>query len=239
MVRHTVGMMDAVETLAAIHRETGCRYFKLKLSGDPAADRARLVAIAAALEGIDYRVTLDANEQYATHESLAALCDALTRDPELAELAAAASLYRAALAARAHFRGAARRTREAICLHRRRGGKRLRHLSEGAGARLSRHFVEGLQGHLQVAAERRARGEMDRRGPRAFLAAEDLTCQAGLAVQQDTALARLSRHRACRAQRPSLCRRLRRDAAGEIQAFQRAHPDLYEERDGSAASCAS
>src|SRR6218665_2934569 len=33
MVRHTVGMVDAVETLPRIYSDTGCRYFKLKLSG--------------------------------------------------------------------------------------------------------------------------------------------------------------------------------------------------------------
>ena len=38
MVRHTVGMADPVDALPAIHAQTGCRYFKLKLSGDVAAD---------------------------------------------------------------------------------------------------------------------------------------------------------------------------------------------------------
>jgi hypothetical protein len=75
MVRHTVGMTDPLEQLPAIHEQTGCRYFKLKLSGDVAADVERLGNIAATLDllGIDYRVTLDANEQYGSHDALTAL----------------------------------------------------------------------------------------------------------------------------------------------------------------------
>ncbi len=47
LVRHTVGMLDPLEELTAIHTDTGCRYFKIKLSGDPTVDRERLVKIVA------------------------------------------------------------------------------------------------------------------------------------------------------------------------------------------------
>src|SRR5207302_3775747 len=91
-VRHTVGLTDALDGpggIAAIARKTGCRYFKLKLGGDPDDDRARLAAIARALAatGLDYRATADANEQYADPNGLRALVGALERDPALATLA--------------------------------------------------------------------------------------------------------------------------------------------------------
>lgn len=35
----------------------GYRYFKLKLCGDPAKDRTRLIDIAGALGDLDYRVS--------------------------------------------------------------------------------------------------------------------------------------------------------------------------------------
>src|SRR5262249_4102431 len=68
---------------------TGCRYFKLKLGGDPEKDHARLAAIADALAatGIDYFVTVDANEQYADIKALAALCRALAEADDLRTLA--------------------------------------------------------------------------------------------------------------------------------------------------------
>jgi hypothetical protein len=78
-VRHTVGLVDPIESLAKVHAQSGCRFFKLKLSGDPMADCARLSQIVDALEsaGIDYRATVDANEQYPSQSALKALVEGL------------------------------------------------------------------------------------------------------------------------------------------------------------------
>ena len=54
-------------------------------------------------------------------------------------------------------------------------------------ARLSRHLEQGLQGPVPLAAQCRAAWRSDPRTR--LLSGEDLTCQAGLAVQQDTLLA--------------------------------------------------
>ena len=69
-IRHTVGMDDQVEGeggVADSKENAGARYFKLKLNGDPAHDADRLTRIGNELATLpyDYRVTLDANEQYA------------------------------------------------------------------------------------------------------------------------------------------------------------------------------
>ena len=76
----------------------------------------------------------------------------------------------------------------------------------------TRRLQQELQGILQVAAQRRALRAVERRaGPAShFLSGEDLTTQAGLAVQQDLALVGAARPHACRAQWASLRRWLRR-----------------------------
>ncbi len=69
-IRHTVGLDDRIEGTCGVAdtgENAGARYFKLKLNGDPDADAARLARIGYELAPMrhDYRVTLDANEQYA------------------------------------------------------------------------------------------------------------------------------------------------------------------------------
>ena len=92
-IRHTVGLDDQVEGeggVADARENSGARYFKLKLNGDPEADAARLVRIGKELANLphDYSVTVDANEQYADLAALAALVDRLDRDSALRPIAA-------------------------------------------------------------------------------------------------------------------------------------------------------
>ena len=72
------------------NENAGARYFKLKLNGDPAHDAARLTRIGKELATLphDYRVTLDANEQYADLNALGALVERLDRDGALKPIAA-------------------------------------------------------------------------------------------------------------------------------------------------------
>src|SRR5882757_5182684 len=92
-IRHTVGLDDQVEGsggVADIRENSGARYFKLKLNGNPDADIARLIRIGKELATLsyDYSVTLDANEQYADLSGLGALVDRLDRDTALKPIAA-------------------------------------------------------------------------------------------------------------------------------------------------------
>src|SRR5579859_2510327 len=62
-IRHTVGLDDRIEGTCGVvdtNESAGARYFKLKLSGDPEADAARLARIGRELGTLphDYRVTL-------------------------------------------------------------------------------------------------------------------------------------------------------------------------------------
>src|SRR5207245_2375971 len=61
-IRHTVGLDDTVEGeggVADARENAGARYFKLKLSGDPTADAARLARIGMEPDTLrpDYKVT--------------------------------------------------------------------------------------------------------------------------------------------------------------------------------------
>ena len=101
-VRHTVGMADPLrsaeipdaerlndgfpQALDEVIERNGLTCFKIKLSGDVAQDRERLLAIAAVLEEAEevrgkLRVTLDANEQYKDLGDLVRLCEMLEADP--------------------------------------------------------------------------------------------------------------------------------------------------------------
>ena len=70
-------------------QNAGARYFKLKLNGDAEHDTARLIRIGQELSTLsdDYRVTLDANEQYADLAALRALIERLDRDSAIAPIA--------------------------------------------------------------------------------------------------------------------------------------------------------
>ena len=124
-IRHTVGMDDKVEGeggVADIRENAGARYFKLKLNGDPQHDADRLTRIGKELATLpyDYRVTLDANEQYADLAALERAGRSARSRRCVAADRAKAALYRAADAARHHAPIAARRA-GAARLHRRRG----------------------------------------------------------------------------------------------------------------------
>jgi hypothetical protein len=235
MLRHTVGMTDPVEQLPAIHAQTGCRYFKLKLSGDVAADIERLGSIAATLDakGIDYRVTLDANEQYGSHDALMALGDALLSRAQFGNFLQRLLYVEQPLPRDLTFGTPLGKFGESFAVIVDEGESDYdafpkavalgyRGISSKACKGIYKSLVNGARAALWSGSD----------GTRTFLAGEDLTCQAGLAVQQDLAL--LAFHGIAHSERnghhfvggfPST-------PAGEIQAFQNAHPDLYEQRDG-------
>jgi hypothetical protein len=106
-LRHTVGLADAItaadltarvndglpETLDEAIDSYGCSYFKLKVSGAPDQDIARLTAIARTLDRLShYVVTLDGNEQFADAETPAAFWRQVRSTPALKRLADA-TLY--------------------------------------------------------------------------------------------------------------------------------------------------
>jgi hypothetical protein len=244
-LRHTVGLADRLTeadpgvdphdglpaTLQSAIRAYGLRFFKLKLCGDVAADLARLSAIAALLEreAGDYRVTLDGNETFHDAAQLGRFWHALTRCDAVHALLQRTLLLEQPLA-------------RAVALTQPIGGLGItvpvildesddhaEALEEGLalGYRgISSKACKGLYRSLRNAAEIAARGTG------LLLSGEDLTCQAGLATQQDTLLAASLGVAHIERNGHHYVDGFGVAPAAEARAFAEAHRGLYREEHG-------
>jgi hypothetical protein len=254
--RHTVGLVDLItaadrppgqpavgdglpETLDEVVERYGHRWFKLKVGGNLAADLERLAAIAAVLDrsAEPYRVSLDGNEQYDDVDSIVALWEAMRHDARLRRLTASIVFIeqpiRRSNALTRPIDGLARQapviidesddTLDAFVRARALG---YTGVSSKTCKGLWRSFIN------------RARCEQWNRESgtpgRFFMSAEDLTIQAGLALQQDLALINLLGIEHVERNGHHYVNGMADLPAGEQAAFLQAHPDLYEHRHGAA-----
>jgi hypothetical protein len=226
-IRHTIGMLDAPESIRQAASE-GVRYFKIKLRGDPEKDRARLGEIAAALNGIDYRATADANEQYASIDALRRLTDMLRSEPYLRELSSRLLYIEQPVAREETWRHsmAALDSSVAFIIDEADDSYDAFPRARTLGYRgVSTKSCKGIYKSILNGA-RAARWNRD--GGDFFISAEDLTCQAGLAVQQDTALVALHGLEHAERNGHHYVDGFAATPANEAEAFLAAHPDLYE-----------
>ncbi|SDP12386.1 hypothetical protein [Afipia sp. GAS231] len=230
-IRHTVGMDDIVEGeggVADISENAGARYFKLKLNGDPDADAERLIRIGRELLklGYDYGVTLDANEQYSDLAALGLLVDRLDRGSALKPIASKLlyieqpmprDITRAsplgALARRDFIIDEADDSYDAFPAARALG---YRGISSKSCKGIYKSVINATRAAKWSAA-----------GQRCLIAGEDLTCQAGLAVQQDLALGALIGVTHAERNGHHYVDGFGDTPAAEADAFLTAHPDLY------------
>jgi len=249
--RHTVGLLDPItvgdcatrvndglpEALEEVIAAYGHRWFKLKLGGDLAADLERLRAIAAVLDRIPggYRATLDGNEQYADVDGVVALWRRVVETPALAQLAARIAFIEQpvkranALAADCGALAALKPviidesdgTLEAF--------PRARALGyAGVSSKTCKGFYKSI-----VNAARCALWNRTTPGANYFLSAEDLTIQAGLALQQDLALVSLLGIAHVERNGHHYVNGMAALPPAEQDAFLAAHPDLYERCHGA------
>ncbi|WP_027581752.1 mandelate racemase/muconate lactonizing enzyme family protein [Bradyrhizobium sp. Ai1a-2] len=234
-IRHTVGLDDTIEGkggVADTNENAGARYFKLKLNGDPEHDAARLTRIGKELSTLpyDYRVTVDANEQYADLAALGALVDRLDRDRALSPIASKLLYIEqpmprdvtrqsplGALAARGFIIDEADDSYDAFPAARALGYR-------GVSSKSCKGLYKSI-----VNATRAAKWSAD--GEAFFVSGEDLTCQAGMAVQQDLALGALIGVTHAERNGHHYVDGFAETPAAEAEAFLSAHPDLYV-RDG-------
>jgi hypothetical protein len=250
-LRHTVGLVDAItaadlqeqvndglpETLDEAIDFYGCSYFKLKVSGAPAQDIARLTAIAKTLDRLPhYVVTLDGNEQFNEVETAVAFWKQVRLTPALKRLADSTiyieqPLTRAiALDTDMHELAAstpvlideADNTLDAF----------VKAIGRGYTG-VSSKTCKGMYKSLLNAARCRKLNEIGR--ARYFMSAEDLTSQAGLSVQQDLALVNLLGLNHVERNGHHYVNGFGGQGAGldEQQAFLLAQPGLYENSRGS------
>jgi L-alanine-DL-glutamate epimerase-like enolase superfamily enzyme len=245
-LRHTVGLADAITAAdLAVRVDDGlpetldeaidcyrCSHFKLKVSGAPDQDIARLTAIARTLDRLPhYVVTLDGNEQFADAETAAAFWRQVRSTPALKRLADA-TLYieqplPRAITLETDVRKLAGSTPVLI-------DEADNTLDAFVGAigrgytGVSSKTCKGIYRSLLNAARCRQLNETG--GAHYFMSAEDLTCQAGLAVQQDLALVNLLGLTHVERNGHHYVNGFGGQGAGpaEQDAFLRAQPGLYE-----------
>jgi L-alanine-DL-glutamate epimerase-like enolase superfamily enzyme len=230
-IRHTVGLDDAVEGAGGVadaHENSGARYFKLKLAGNPEADAARLIRIGSELSKLTYAysVTLDANEQYADLVDLRNLVDRLSKDTALSPIASKL-LYIEQPMPRDTTR-ASPLNDVAVCdfiIDEADDSYNAFVSARTLGYRgISSKSCKGIYKSV-VNATRAAKWSTSRE--KFFVSGEDLTCQAGLAVQQDLALGALIGLSHMERNGHHYVDGFGGALADVANAFLAAHPDLY------------
>jgi hypothetical protein len=227
-IRHTVGLDDQVEGgVADILENAGARYFKLKLNGDPEADAARLIRIGSELGTLrhDYGVTLDANEQYADLAALGALIDRLGRDSALKPIVAKLLYIEQPMPRDITRQSPLGALGCDFIIDEADDSYDAFPAARALGYRgISSKSCKGIYKSI-VNATRSAKWSVD--GQKFFVTGEDLTCQAGLSVQQDLALGALIGVTHAERNGHHYVDGFAETPAAEAQAFLAAHPDLY------------
>jgi hypothetical protein len=247
--RHTVGLVDVIgdhpgqvgdglpESLEEVVATYGHHYFKLKVGGNLDADLARLVEIAAVLDRMPepYFVSLDGNEQYNDIAALLELWRRMQEAPQLRRLVASILFIEQPIT-RAHALGSdvsALSLVKPVIIDESDDELDAFTVARGLGyAGVSSKSCKGLYKSIFNAA-RCARWNAEAGAPRYFMTGEDLTTQAGLAVQQDLALVNLIGIRHVERNGHHYVNGMAGLPATEQTLFLAAHPDLYENRYGA------
>lgn len=245
--RHTVGLLDpladgsagadAVDdglpvSLEAVIARYRPRWFKLKAGGDADADLARLAAVAAVLDrgtGGAYRVTLDGNEQYHGVPAFADFLARLRAHPALSRLRDAIAFVEQPLAREIALErevSAITALYPAIIDESDDGYPAFPRARALGYAGVSSKQCKGLYKAI-VNAARCTRWNAAGGAPRAFLSGEDLSCQGGVSVQQDLALASLLGIRHVERNGHHFAGATPGASPAEHRALLTAHPDLY------------
>ena len=183
------------QTLEEVIARYGHRYFKLKVSGDIQADIERLAAIAAVLDRSEaaYQATLDGNEQFGSVDEALALWKKVRGDARLKRLASSTLFIEQPIKRSQALSGdvselaeekpviidESEDTLEAFPRARRLG-------YTGVSSKTCKGFYKSILNAARCRLWNREEGS-----ERYFLSGEDLTIQAGLALQQDLALVSL------------------------------------------------
>ncbi len=240
VLRHTVGLADRLTesdpgidpqdglpaTLQAAIQKHGLHHFKLKLCGQIESDLERLTRIADVLQrwGGDWRVTLDGNETFSDAASLGRFWRALVNAPALRDLLARTLLLEQPLARAVALRESIASIGIATPVILDESDDHADALVEGLALGYSGISTKACKGiyrslcnALRIAQD-----------PHLLLSGEDLTCQAGLAVQQDTLLAASLGVQHIERNGHHYADGFGSASAEEAEAFARAHPSLYE-----------
>jgi hypothetical protein len=225
------------ETLEQVVERYGHRWFKLKVGGELKGDVERLAAVAAVLDRIPggYQATLDGNEQYDSAEQALELWRAIRADARLKKLAASIAFIEQPVKRQNAMNDDVSElaeekpviidesddSLEAFPLARRRG-------YTGVSSKGCKGLYKSILNSARCLMWNREEGSA-----RYFMSAEDLTTQAGLAVQQDLALAALLGLAHVERNGHHYVNGMAGVPEAEQGAFLEAHPDLYERSHGA------
>jgi hypothetical protein len=242
--RHTVGLVDALtraetegqrlddglpESLEEVVASYGQRYFKLKVAGQIDADIDRLARIASVLDkaGTPYQATLDGNEQYHDIETVIALWRRIGEAPRLARLKSSMLFIEQPITRDSALSKSVQALSDQVPIEVDESDAdvmvfpRARSLGyRGISSKSCKGFYRALINRARI-----TKWNAEEPG-RYFMSAEDLTTQAGVAVQQDLALASLI---ATHVERNGhhYVDGMTGAPRAEEDAFLAAHPDIY------------
>ena len=257
--RHTVGMVDPIteddrtarvgdglpETLEEVVKVYGHRWFKLKVGGNLAADIARLTSIARVLDRVEggYRASLDGNEQYEDVDGILELWHRMRVEPSLARMCANISFIEQPIkrqnALSQNVSGLS--SQKSVIIDESDDSLdafvRARQLGyTGVSSKTCKGLYKSLinrarchKWNLELARDEPS----DPSSPRYQMSAEDLTIQAGLALQQDLALVSLMGITHVERNGHHYVNGMAGLPQAEQDAFLAAHPDLYERSQGA------
>jgi L-alanine-DL-glutamate epimerase-like enolase superfamily enzyme len=247
--RHTVGLVDPItaadqaervndglpETLEEVIARYGHRYFKLKVAGDARADLERLAAIAAVLERIDgaYHVSLDGNEQYEDMQGVAELWARMKGDVRLARLVQSVLFIEQPVKRQKALASTVQGIDKPVIIDESDDALDAFPRARALGYRgVSSKTCKGLYKSLLNAARCAAWNKLGT-DPIYFMSGEDLTIQAGLALQQDLALVSILGLTHVERNGHHYVNGMAALPQDEQGAFLAAHPDLYERSHGA------
>jgi L-alanine-DL-glutamate epimerase-like enolase superfamily enzyme len=260
--RHTVGLVDPItaadqaervndglpETLEEVIARYRHRYFKLKVAGDARADVERLAAIAAVLERIDgaYHVSLDGNEQYEDMQGVAELWARMQGDKRLARLVRSVLFIEQPVKRQKAFASRVEGIDKPVIIDESDDAldafPRAKALGyRGVSSKTCKGLYKSLTNRARCAAWNKSGSEPDFRTAGKsgsdpdfyFMSGEDLTIQAGLALQQDLALASILGLTHVERNGHHYVNGMAALPQDEQDAFLAAHPDLYERSHGA------
>jgi L-alanine-DL-glutamate epimerase-like enolase superfamily enzyme len=245
--RHTVGLVDVIaghpgqvndglpESLEEVVSAYGHAWYKLKVGGKVDEDVRRLTEIAAVLDATrrGYRVSLDGNEQYDDLDQLRSLLAKMRATPALVRLVDAIAFIEQPINRRHALErdvSAVSRATPVIVDESDADLDSFPRARSLGYSGVSSKMCKGLYKSILNAARCTL---WSTGGGRYFMTAEDLTTQAGLAVQQDLALVNLLGMTHVERNGHHYVNGMADLPEGEQGAFLAAHPDLYERTHGA------
>ena len=248
--RHTVGLVDALtrsetegkriddglpESLEEVVAAYGHRYYKLKVAGKIDSDIDRLCGIAAVIDrGQPYQATLDGNEQYRDIDEVTALWRRIGEEPRLARLKSSIIFIEQPIARDRALSASVKSLSDEIPIEIDESDADVGVFPQARALGYRGISSKSCKGFYRALINRARIEKWNAEEPgRYFMSAEDLTTQAGVAVQQDLALATLIGATHVERNGHHYVDGMSGVPKAEQDAFLAAHPDLYHRSGGT------